>query len=84
MIMSVSYETNIQMKVESGEQNIGEKHSFNHKWWFFFSFKAKMIFRNFVFWELLNVEWRKKGLCVEKFDLPNKSEFLFFGNSKSW
>ena len=82
--MIMSYETNIQMKVKSGEQIIGEKHSFNHKWWFFFSFKAKMIFRNFVFWELLNVEWRKKGLYVEKFDLPNKSEFLFFGNSKSW
>ena len=78
--MIMSYETNIQMKVKSGEQNIGEKHSFNHKWWFFLVLKQKWFFGILFFWELLNVEWRKA--YVEKFDLPNKSEFLFLATAK--
>ena len=78
--MIMSYETNIQMKVESGEQNIGEKHSFNHKW-FFLLFKAKMIFGILFFENYLMLN--EERAYVEKFDLPNKSKFLFFGNSKS-
>ena len=80
--MIMSYETNIQMKVKSGEQNIGEKHSFNHKWWFFLVLKQKWFFGILFFENYLMLNEEKRAYMLRNLIFQTKVNSYFLATAK--